>query len=157
MKKWIFSIALSLIALAALQAQPRPERGGGERVKAMRTAFITNKLNLTPEEAQQFWPLYNQFEAEQKKIRDKFVPAKDLMSMSDAEAEKFLNSQLDMEQELLDLRKDYLQRMKKVLPMRKVAMLPRLEREFREELLDNLQQMRANRGGAAPQRPAPRI
>jgi hypothetical protein len=78
------------------------------------------------------------------------------MAMSDAEAEKFLNSQLDMEQALLNLRKDYLQRMKKVLPVRKVAMLPRLEREFREELLGNLQQMRSNRGGAAPQRPAPR-
>jgi len=46
--------------------------------------------------------------------------------------------------------------MKKVLPVRKVAMLPRLEREFREELLGNLQQMRANRGGATPQRPMPR-
>jgi hypothetical protein len=156
MKKWIFSIALSIMALSALQAQPRPERGGGERVKALRTAFITNKLNLTPEEAQQFWPVYNQFEADQKKIRDQFAPGKDLMAMSDAEAEKFLNNQLDMEQNLLNLRKDYLQRMKKVLPVRKVAMLPRLEREFREELLGNLQQMRANRGGAAPQRPVPR-
>jgi len=65
MKKWIFSIALSLIALAALQAQPRPERGGGERVKAMRTAFITNKLNLTPDEVSsvvaQLWEFMGQF------------------------------------------------------------------------------------------------
>lgn len=156
MRKWIFSIALVFIAPAVLQAQPRPERGDGERVKAMRTAFITNKLQLTPEEAQQFWPLYNQFEAEQKKIRDRYVPGKDVMSMSDAEAEKFLNSHLEMEQELLNLRKDYFQRIKKVLPVRKVAMLPRLEREFREELLENLQQIRASRAGAGPQRLAPR-
>lgn len=155
MKKWIIGTVLVIFAFAGLQAQPARGQGGGERIKAMRTAFITNRLSLSPEEAQQFWPLMNQLEAEQKKIRDKYRPAKDLMSMTDAEAEKFLNNQFEMEQEMLNLRKDYMQRMKKVLPVRKVAMLTRIEQDFREQLVENLQQMRANQG-AAPRRFAPR-
>lgn len=156
MKKLIFGAVLAIFAMSALQAQPGPARErGGERMQAMRTAFITNRLDLSPEEAQQFWPLFNQFEAEQKKVRDKYRPAKDLMSMTDAEAEKFLNNQFEMEQEVLNLRKDYMQRMKKVLPVRKVAMLTRIEQDFREELVGNLQRMRANQG-ATPRRFAPR-
>lgn len=155
MKKWIIGTVLVIFAFAGLQAQPSGGQGGGERIKAMRTAFITNRLNLTPEEAQQFWPLMNQLEAEQKKIREKYKSSKDLMSMTDAEAEKHLNSQFEMEQEMLNLRKDYMQRLKKVLPVRKVAMLTRIEHDFREQLVENLQQMRANQG-ATPRRFAPR-
>ncbi len=151
MKKWIIGMALATFAILNLQAQPGPaaERPGGERIQAMRTAFITNRLSLSPEEAQQFWPLFNQFEAEQKKIRDKYRPAKDLLSMTDAEADKFLSSQFEMDQEMLNLKKDYMQRMKKVLPVRKVAMLTRIEQEFREQLLENLQQMRSGQGAGA--------
>ncbi len=156
MRKWIFSLVIVLVAAMTMQAQPegRPVQ---ERIQALRTAFITNRLNLTPEEAQQFWPLFNQFEAEQKKIRDKYRPSKDLMAMTDAEAERFINNHVELEQEMLNLKKDYMQRMRKVLPVRKVAMLMRIEQDFREHLVENLQQMRANaQGGAGPRRAWPR-
>lgn len=156
MRKWIFSLTVVLAAIVLTQAQPG-ERPAHERIQALRTAFITNRLNLTPEEAQQFWPLFNQFEAEQRKIRDKYRPSKDLMAMTDTEAERFLNSQFELEQEMLNLKKDYMQRMRKVLPVRKVAMLTRIEQDFREHLVENLQQMRANTpGGAGPRRAWPR-
>jgi hypothetical protein len=143
MKRWILGVAMTLAVLTALQAQagPPPD-GGSERVKAMRTAFITNELQLTPEEAQVFWPIFNQFEAEQKRVRERYKPSKDLLSMTDAEAEKLLNSQLDMEEEIIQLKRDYTMRFKKILPVRKVAMLSRVEHEFREHLVQRLKDVR---------------
>ncbi len=156
MRKCIFSLAIALVAVVAAQAQPE-RRPAQERIQALRTAFITNRLNLTPEEAQQFWPLFNQFEAEQKKVKEKYRPSKDLMAMTDAEAERFVNSQFELEQEMLNLKKDYMQRLRKVLPVRKLAILTRIEQDFREHLVQNLQYMRANaQGGAGPRRDWPR-
>jgi len=40
-----------------------------ERIKAQKVAFITERLNLSPEEAQKFWPIYNSFENKANKIR----------------------------------------------------------------------------------------
>jgi hypothetical protein len=64
---------LLLLSVLPTIAQPGPddpeERGGGERVQAAKVAYITSKLALTTVQAQQFWPLYNEFEAARKKIR----------------------------------------------------------------------------------------
>ena len=40
-----------------------------EKIEAVRTAYITNQLNLTPQEAQKFWPIYNQYFSEVKKAQ----------------------------------------------------------------------------------------
>ena len=40
-----------------------------EKIEAVRTAYITNQLNLTPEEAQKFWPIYNRYFSEVKKAQ----------------------------------------------------------------------------------------
>ena len=40
-----------------------------ERLEALKIAFITKELNLSPEEAQRFWPVYNNYSQELKKVR----------------------------------------------------------------------------------------
>lgn len=56
MKRLYIAAFLLLIAVAAANGQPNRH----ERIKAEKIAFITDELNLTPEEAQIFWPVYNQ-------------------------------------------------------------------------------------------------
>jgi hypothetical protein len=45
---------------------PRPSK---ENVEALKVAFITRHLNLTSEEAQKFWPAYNAYFEDLKKVR----------------------------------------------------------------------------------------
>ena len=40
-----------------------------ETISAMKISFLTQKLNLTPREAQVFWPVYNQYEDELESVR----------------------------------------------------------------------------------------
>ena len=42
-----------------------------ENIEAMKIGFITKKLDLTPEEAQKFWPVYNQYNDKMKDLRKK--------------------------------------------------------------------------------------
>jgi hypothetical protein len=129
-----------------LQAAPGQPQGGGnridERIQAMKAAFITDRLRLTPEEAQQFWPLYNQFEEAERELRQAYRPERPIEEMSDAEAMEFLNRHLEMEEKLIDLRRRYIGRFQEVLPARKVALLRKVEEEFKRELLRRMREMR---------------
>ena len=78
MKKVILFILLSFLVVGVTMAQP-PERPMGphgkgprpskENVEALKVAFITRHLNLTSEEAQKFWPAYNAYFEDLKKVR----------------------------------------------------------------------------------------
>lgn len=149
MKKWIFGVlllfALPLAVVAQDEDDDLPTGQAGEQIQAQRVAFITKRLNLSTSESQKFWPLYNEYEAEQKKIRQKYKLKQDFATMTDAEAEETVSNMLEMEQQILNLKKDYFQRLRKVIPVRKIAMLPRAERDFKGELLKLLRQMQQNR------------
>ena len=54
----------------------------GNRLEALKIAYITNKLNLSPEEAQKFWPIYNQYSLELKVARLKKAVRLSLMKIS---------------------------------------------------------------------------
>jgi hypothetical protein len=148
MRKWIIGALLLgafQVAVFAQDEEDFPQGQGGERMQALKVGFITERLKLTPDESQKFWPIFNEYEAEQKKIRQKHKLKQDFATMTDSEAEQLLSSGLEMEQQLLNLKKDYLQRMRKVIPVRKVAMLNRAERDFKEELLKRLRELQQNR------------
>lgn len=142
MKKLILIISILGISAGTLYAQDDiPEGGpGAERIHAAKVAYITDRLKLTPTESEKFWPLYNQYEAEQRKIRQKYRPNRDLSIIPDNELDRFMTDQFEMEEQLLRLKRDYFGRMKNTLAIRKLAMLPRAEREFNMQLLRKMQE-----------------
>jgi hypothetical protein len=115
-----------------------PQRPNVERVKAIRVAVLTEKMNLSTEEAEKFWPVYNEYEREQKKIKEKFQPNKDILSLDDAAVEKHLFGMLDMEEELVKLKKKYYQNFSKMVGSRKVAILAKSDREFNFAMIERL-------------------
>ena len=72
MKKYLLILTLLLGSLPALKAQddqPGDDNKKQERIKALYVAYITQQLNLNPDEAQKFWPVHTQFEADLKAVR----------------------------------------------------------------------------------------
>jgi hypothetical protein len=137
MKK-IIIICLSIVLSVSAFAQQ------GKRIEAMRIAFITQRLNLTSEEAQQFWPVFNQFSEKMQQIKGTKTDAP-LDEMSDADTEKMILTEFDKESKELELKKEYYQKLKKVLPVRKIAKLYRAERDFKNELVKYLKEAREER------------
>src|SRR6187397_2237939 len=62
----IFTILLMACFIAPARSQ---QANDGERLEALKIAYLTKKLNLKTEEAQKFWPVYNEYIAEMKKVR----------------------------------------------------------------------------------------
>jgi hypothetical protein len=143
MKKSLHTaIAFILFAICAI-AQP-PARPPRERVEAMKVGFITERLNLSVEEAREFWPVYNKMQDEVEALRkNRRINLRDSMeTMSDAEVDKMVDSELAFRQNELDIIKKYHPQFKKILPVRKVALLYRAEEDFKRRLLDILQERR---------------
>jgi len=121
-----------------------------EQVKSIKVAYITNELNLTPDEATKFWPLYNEFEEKQNQIRREKLKAHlnridnaDFDNLSEKEANTLLAQMESSEDELHLLRKKFTANLKNVLPATKILKLKKAEDGFNKKLL---QQIRDKRG-----------
>lgn len=146
MKKFKFSILFILMSTVYSLAQP-PPRPPKERVEAMKVGFLTERLNLSVEEAREFWPVYNKMQDELEVLRkNRRINLRDsLETMSDAEVEKMVDGELSFRQNELDILKKYNPQFKKILPVRKVALLYRAEEDFKRRLLDLIQERRQDK------------
>jgi hypothetical protein len=63
----------------------------GDKIRSLEIAYLTKQLQLMPDEAEKFWPVFNQYRKEMK-----FV-------MNDAT----ISDELDRDQKALDVRKKY--------------------------------------------------
>ncbi len=95
----------------------------------MEVAFITKELNLTPDEAQKFWPVFNQYRNELKSI------AKN----------QTLNDQLEKQQKMLDVRKRYREDFTKVVDQERANKVFGAETEFRNLVRREFQKREAER------------
>jgi hypothetical protein len=130
---------------AVALAQPGNPEARIERIQSYRIAVFTEVLRLTPEEAQGFWPVYNEYTDKREALQDQYKPAKQLDAMSDAELEDQIKRHFEKQQKDLDLEKTLYQELRKILPLRKIARLPNAERQFRESLLKKMQEVREKR------------
>jgi len=126
MKK-IFALTILLISITgfsfAQEQQPDPKQE--EKIQALEIAFISRKLDLTPEEAQKFWPIYNDYKKDMRQvmINQKNNPNKDVV---------------DNEQKMIDVRKKYRDRFIGVIGQPRMNKFFQAEREFRGVLLNQL-------------------
>lgn len=155
MKTFKTILVMALIAMTSLSmAQPGRMRKDGDRkeeIEAMKVGFLTRRLNLSPEEAKTFWPVYNQFQNELDKIRENRRnevkdAKKDFMDMNDKDVEKIVDNEIAFRQNELDIMKKYHAQFKQVLPIKKVAILYRTEEDFKRELLKRIQEKRGGMG-----------
>lgn len=146
---FIFCLAITNVAFAQGPENPStPPRGAHqqerrENIEAMKIAFLTKKLNLTPEEAQVFWPVYNQYkdkldDLRKKRKQDHKDARKNLEEMADKDVEQMVDAEIVFRQKELDLQKEYHSKFKAVLPIKKVAKLYEAEEQFKRVLLDKL-------------------
>ena len=144
-------LLLSFVSVAQDEPPPMSEERMQE-IKAMKSAYLTSRMGLTPEEAQRFWPVYNQYDAELEAVRKEMLVARrsakrNADQMTEAEAAKLIDSELAGRQKELDIRKKYAETFKKGIGAVKTAELYRAEHEFNRELLRRYKDQEAGHSG----------
>lgn len=139
------AIFIIFLFIQGISAQTNKDQKGTirEKIKAQRIAFITERLNLSPDEATKFWPVYNQFSGELEEVKKQQNQLRKstndkLAVMSDKEIDKALEDELLAQQKSIDLQRKYMVELKKTVPTRKVAMLYKAERDFKITLLKRM-------------------
>ena len=122
-----------------------------DKVKALKVAYITEQLDLTTEEAQKFWPIYNTFDDKQAELRhekmrailDRFEPGS-VEKLSEKDASTLLTQMETIEENLFTLRKKFIKDLQGVISAKKIIKLKKAEEDFNRHLL---KQMREKRKG----------
>ncbi|MEN3041451.1 MAG: hypothetical protein ABDH66_07955 [Bacteroidia bacterium] len=131
-------IGCLLLLVSAILAQPHRMR---ERLQSMRIAYLAEEMQLMPEEAQAFWPLYNAREAElQKHRRNTREQLRSLQQRipplsAEAYADSVSAIYLSLWQKELEIRRSFHERFKKVLPPQKLARFYLAELRFLRRIL----------------------
>ena len=146
--KILFPIIFLLVASLSFSQGFKEKR---EKVKALKVAYITEQLELTTDEAQKFWPIYNAFDENQAELRhekmrailDRFKPG-NVEKLSEKDASNSLIQMEKIEEDLFNLKKKFIKDLQGVISAKKIIKLKKAEEDFNRELL---KQMREKRRG----------
>lgn len=146
MKKIISTLAIALVCSAAVFAQNKEAKKAAkndfrEKMRSEQVAFITSELNLTESEAQAFWPVYNDIQAQKREAFGKsFEAMKALKQAVDGgeDTKKLLDEYLKAKKAVDAIEYEAPAKYAKVLPADKVAKLVLSEERFRHQLIGRL-------------------
>jgi len=116
-----------------------------KKIESARIALITERLGLTPEQAQQFWPLYNEYALHKRDLRKQLVEERNKMDpqkITEQESRRLMELNLNIKQKEVNLEKEYAGRMMNVISSRQIMSLKQAEQDFNRMLLRRIEQRR---------------
>jgi hypothetical protein len=122
---------------------------GDQKTNTLKIGVITKALQLSAQEAERFWPIYNRFDADRQTLIDNLRSTKkedkNKEAMSEEQANKIIEEQLAFDQKILELKKKYLVEFKTVLPATKIVKLYKTEAQLRKKMQQNNHKHNPNR------------
>ena len=138
MKNIIF-ILIALTWSISLIGQKGQGKRSTEKIDALRIAYITDNLNLSPTEATEFWPVYNEFENKLEEHREsQWSLVENSESSDESEAKEILAKSIALDESELNMKRTYMDRLSKIIGYRRVIKLKSLDRSFKKELLSKM-------------------
>jgi hypothetical protein len=122
------------------KVQAQHDKGYREQIEAMRIAFFTKEMKLSPAEAKVFWPVYQKFKEEEMNLRKQHPlhrknKVEDVHSLNEAQASTLLTEIIRFEKQMSELNELYIPEFRKILSDKKIVLMYQAERNFRKELL----------------------
>lgn len=117
-----------------------------EKVRSMKIAYLTEKLDLSIEEAEAFWPIYNEHAQKTHKLRkrfgenyrSKFKDVKSDSEISEEDAKNFIAADIELDEKMLILKKEYYKNLEDVISPQKILILSKSEMDFNKKLIKEL-------------------
>lgn len=150
MKQLFLSLIVGVLIFSHTQASAQKANKNDERWERYRNekvAFFTTNLDLTPEEAQSFWPIYNQMEKEKRELQRKRHSLEDKVrnaseNLSDDALTALTFEYVATSTTEANLKAKYNDEFLKILPPLKVIKLYKAENEFRMHMFRKYRERR---------------
>lgn len=162
MKRLILMLVVSLMAITTINAQNQRRdancehfaKDGNKRhsmdnlkhkMRVNKIAYLTEGLDLSVEEAEKFWPIFNNYEDEMNAVREKnrprdttkegFPMRPDFLKMSEKEAQMMIDTHLKTKKDIIDIQEKYSKEFIKAIPTQKIMMLFMLEKRYMSDVI----------------------
>ena len=149
MKKVTILIAILSIAFStSLKAQDDYPRGK-EKIRAAKVGLITNRLNLSEEQAKTFWIVYDEYDKKRAEIRKsvrQMTAESRNITASDDKILADIKEVLSLKQKEVDLEKEYLSKFLKSINVRQLSELYKTEQLFNQMLVKKLNRAEGKMG-----------
>ncbi|WP_408024593.1 hypothetical protein [Tenacibaculum sediminilitoris] len=151
MKKHLFILFVAFTSFFSVQSQTR--KGNYEKIKAFKVAFLSEKLNLTENEAEKFWPLYNMYDkkmielqkAERYNIKKKIHSRGGIDNLTDKESKEIIAKIKSISKERYVTKASFYDKLSSFLSNKKILTLEVTEHEFHRKLIRKLKGKREKR------------
>ncbi len=140
--KRLTMISIMLLVFMSAFAQ---DRKAMDKIESARIALITERLELTPEQAEKFWPLYREYNVQRRELRQEFRETRrgvDMKNLTDEQSKELVQQAMELKQQELNLEKQYAERMTNVISAQQMLRLRNAEKDFQQMLLRRIQQQR---------------
>ncbi|KOF02124.1 hypothetical protein OB69_13950 [Roseivirga seohaensis subsp. aquiponti] len=142
MKKIIFSLFILANCLSVPAQSGRSSQDERDKIQKAKIAFLTNRLDLTVDQAKLFWPLFNEYDSKKIALSKEYSAKKRAIygkydnprDMKEVDADELLFIYLDQKQAELDVEKTYMKKFNDVLNSRQVWRMVSFESDFRRSL-----------------------
>jgi hypothetical protein len=157
MKNTICLMIVTLVAISLSFAQPGPPPPAvekrKEKVEALKRSYYSEKLALTPAEAEKFWPIYNEFSKKEDALRKEGKGNKkkdEQPNFTEKEALTEIDRIAVQKKSHIDLETQFLKDCMPVLGASRTMQLTQIDRDFQRELLEHMRERKE--GGKGPKK-----
>lgn len=136
MKKISLLSLLFFLALTNAFAQRSDQKYDPGKLQAARVAFVTSRLDLKPDQAEKFWPIFNQFTATREKNLKQIsgLHHRKDPSLSEETAKENIQKKFDIQRKMVDEEENFVIQMSKVITHRQILELNDIARDFSRQL-----------------------
>lgn len=126
-------------------AQDEDKDPNRERIKALKTAFITQEMEFSNKTAQKFWPIYDQYEEERRELhRREHIDLENMGCINEEQAEEMLQEFVEIEKQEYQIKKQLFSDLRQILSAKEIIKLHRLEDEFHKKLIKEYRSRKTN-------------
>lgn len=105
------------------------------KIESRKIAYLTDQLDLTPEVAEKFWPVYHSYNKDLQALKEEMRPLFKKEDITDEQASDLLDNLIAHEKAVLDVKQSYTDQFVEVLGAKKTLKFYRFDREFKERML----------------------
>jgi len=138
----LFTFIFFSITSYAQQANTKQDNKGKEKIRAIKIAYLTEKLDLTTSEAEKFWPLFNEYHKDRRELfhfeKKELKTNYNVNEVSNSEADKILKKIFDCRDQRHQNKIEFNKKLHEILPPKKILILEITEREFNKKLMQKL-------------------
>jgi hypothetical protein len=129
---------LTILILCSIGSSPV---AGQDKIEQLRLNYITRELDLTGEELGKFTPIYQQYVADMRSLRQNFMP------QNDADVSTLtVDRQLEFEQKKLDLKKRFVPQFERAIGHNKLNRMVHAEENFKRNVMRAIHHRQMTRG-----------